>query len=52
MDLKKTHFVVLSHYHWDHAKGLLDNEFKTKKYGVGEVLTLQSKKEKKYVKSR
>ncbi len=31
IDLEKTDVVILSHYHWDHAKGLLHHEFKTKK---------------------
>ena len=31
VDLDKTHFVTLSHHHWDHAKGLLHHDFKDKK---------------------
>ena len=31
IDLDKTNHVVLSHYHWDHAKGLLYHQFTNKK---------------------
>lgn len=31
IDLNKTDFVILSHHHWDHAKGLLNHDFKEKK---------------------
>lgn len=31
IDLNKTDFVILSHYHWDHAKGLLNHDFNERK---------------------
>jgi 7,8-dihydropterin-6-yl-methyl-4-(beta-D-ribofuranosyl)aminobenzene 5'-phosphate synthase len=31
IDLQKTNFVILSHYHWDHAGGLQYHNFKDKK---------------------
>lgn len=31
IDLNNTHFIVLSHYHWDHTGGLRFHNFKTKK---------------------
>jgi 7,8-dihydropterin-6-yl-methyl-4-(beta-D-ribofuranosyl)aminobenzene 5'-phosphate synthase len=31
IDLDKTDFIILSHHHFDHAKGLISHNFKTKK---------------------
>ena len=47
IDLQKTDFVILSHYHWDHAGGLQYHNFKTRKKLVihPEILTKISVKE-------
>jgi 7,8-dihydropterin-6-yl-methyl-4-(beta-D-ribofuranosyl)aminobenzene 5'-phosphate synthase len=31
IDLQNTHFIILSHHHWDHVGGLQHHDFKSKK---------------------
>ncbi len=41
VNLEKTHFVVLSHHHWDHVGGLRYHGFKERKKLIAEPETLE-----------